>query len=222
VKKLLIVGGVVLAVLAVLGLVGDRVAASAAERRITEGVTNELTGATDVVAQIHGVPVLTQVARGSLDHVTVTAATVPAAGVTLQDAMVDLYDVTTSAPRSAARVTASALVPTSALQAKVGQGWTVTTDGDGLVAASTGLLGLQARVVPTVRDGKLAVDIDWVTVLGAQVDGSSIPQAVTDRLDALVASVGSLPLGLSLSQVSVVDGGVQITATGTDVPLQGT
>ena len=67
----------------------------------------------------------------------------------------------------------------------------------------------------------LAVDIDWVKVLGAQVDGSSVPQAVTDRLDALVGSVAAMPLGLTLSAVTVVPGGVQITATGTDVPLTG-
>jgi hypothetical protein len=221
VKKVLIGVGIVLAVLAILGIVGDRVAASAAERRITDSVSQELSGATSVSTKIHGFPVLTQAAGGSLDHVTVTAATVPAEGVQLQDVVVDLYGVTTSDPRSAQRVTAQALLPTSALQAKVGQGWTVTTDGNGLVAASSGLLGLQARVVPTVRDGKLAVDVDWVKVLGAQVDGSSIPQAVTDRLDALVASVGVLPLGLTLDQVTVVDGGVQISARGTDVPLHG-
>ena len=220
-KKVLIGIGIVLAVLAVLGFAGDRVAASAAERRITESVSQELAGATSVATQIHGVPVLTQVAAGSLDHVTVTAASVPASGVSLQDVVVDLYGVTTTAPRSAQRVTATALVPTSALQAKVGDGWTVTTDGDALLASSSGLLGLQARVVPTVRDNKLAIDIDWVKVLGAQVDGSSVPQAVTDRLDALVGSVAALPLGLTLSAVTVVPGGVQITATGTDVPLTG-
>ena len=220
-KKVVIVVAVVLAVLAVLGVVGDRVAASAAERRISDSVARGLSGATSVATHIHGIPVLTQVAAGSLDHVTVTAATVPASGVELHDVVVDLYDVTTSAPRSARRVTAQALVPTSALEAKVGQGWTVTTDGDGLVASSAGLLGLQARVVPTVRAGKLAVDVDWVKVLGVQVDGSSVPQAVTDRLDALVGSVTGLPLGLTLSQVMVVPGGVEITATGTDVPLQG-
>jgi hypothetical protein len=220
VKKILVGLGVALALLAVLVVVGDRVAASAAERRITESVTHELRGASGVSTQIHGVPVLTQVAHGALDHVTVTAAGVPASGVQLRDVVVDLYGVTTSSPRSAQRVTAQALVPTSALQAKVGDGWTVKTDGDGLVASSSGLLGLTARVLPTVRDGRLAVDIDWVTVLGVRVDGSSVPQAVTDRLGALVASVGALPLGLALDQVSVVPDGVQITAVGTDVPLR--
>jgi hypothetical protein len=219
VKKLAVVLAIVLGALAALGVAADRVAASTAERTITERVSAELAGATDVSTQVHGVPILTQVARGSLDHVTVTAAELPASGLTLRDVVVDLYGVSTSSPRTASTVGASAGLTTAQLQSKLGDGWKVTTDGDGLVATSAGLLSIEARVIPTVKAGRLALDLDWVKILGVQVDGSRVPAALTDRLDALVASIGDLPLGLALRSVEVTPGGVTVHATGSDVVL---
>jgi hypothetical protein len=219
VKKLAVVLAIVLGALAALGVAADRVAASTAERTITERVSAELAGATDVSTQVHGVPILTQVARGSLDHVTVTAAELPASGLTLRDVVVDLYGVSTSSPRTATNVGASATLTTAQLQSKLGDGWKVTTDGDGLVATSAGLLSIEARVIPTVKAGRLALDLDWVKILGVQVDGSRVPAALTDRLDALVASIGDLPLGLALRSVEVTPGGVTVHATGSDVVL---
>ena len=102
--------GVVVAVLLVLVVVGDRVAASAAERTIADRVAADLQGATGVTTTIHGVPVLTQVAKGSLDQVTVTADQVPASGLTLDDLTVELYGVSTTSPRTADRVDATASV----------------------------------------------------------------------------------------------------------------
>lgn len=221
-KKVLVIVAVVIAVLAVLGVVGDRVAASAAERTITDRVAADLQGASDVHTTIHGVPVLTQVAKGSLDQVTVTASQVPAQGLTLHDVVVELYGVSTASPRTADRVDAVASVTTEALQAKLGSGWTVKPDGDALVASTQalGLLSVEARVVPAVRDGKLSLDLDKVTVLGLEVSGDSIPSAVHERIDALVSSMGELPLGLSLTGAAVTPDGVVLRASGTDVALQ--
>lgn len=214
--------GVVVAVLLVLVVVGDRVAASAAERTIADRVAADLQGATGVTTTIHGVPVLTQVAKGSLDQVTVTADQVPASGLTLDDLTVELYGVSTTSPRTADRVDATASVSTEQLQAKLGSDWTVKVDGDALVASTQalGLLPVEARVVPTVRDGKLALDLDKVSVVGVEVQGDSVPSAVHERIDALVSSVGALPLGLTLTGVDVTPAGVTLQASGTDVALQ--
>jgi len=57
-------------------------------------------------------------------------------------------------------------------------------------------------------------------VLGVEVQGDSIPSAVHERIDALVGSVGDLPLGLELTGVQVTPDGVTLQASGTDVPLQ--
>lgn len=214
--------GVVVAVLLALVVVGDRVAASAAERTIADRVAADLQGATGVTTTIHGVPVLTQVAKGSLDQVTVTADQVPASGLTLDDLTVELYGVSTTSPRTADRVDATASVSTEQLQAKLGSDWTVKVDGDALVASTQalGLLPVEARVVPTVRGGKLALDLDTVKVVGVEVQGDSVPSAVHERIDALVSSVGALPLGLTLTGVDVTPAGVTLQASGTDVALQ--
>ena len=214
--------GVVVAVLLALVVVGDRVAASAAERTIADRVAADLQGATGVTTTIHGVPVLTQVAKGSLDQVTVTADQVPASGLTLDDLTVELYGVSTTSPRTADRVDATASVSTEQLQAKLGSDWTVKVDGDALVASTQalGLLPVDARVVPTVRGGKLALDLDTVKVVGVEVQGDSVPSAVHERIDALVSSVGALPLGLTLTGVDVTPAGVTLQASGTDVALQ--
>ncbi|MFN8157347.1 MAG: DUF2993 domain-containing protein [Candidatus Nanopelagicales bacterium] len=221
-KKVLVIVAAVVGVLLVLGVVGDRVADSVAERTISERVAAELSGASGVTTQIHGVPVLTQVAKGSLDHVTVTADSVPASGVALDDVVVELYGVSTSSPRTADTVEATASVTTQQLQSKLGDGWTVKVDGDALVASTQalGLLSVEARVIPAVRDGKLALDLDKVSVLGVDVSGDSIPSAVHERIDALVSSMGGLPLGLSLTGVDVTPTGVTLQASGTDVVLQ--
>lgn len=221
-KKVLVIVGVVVAVLLALVVVGDRVAASAAERTIADRVAADLQGATGVTTTIHGVPVLTQVAKGSLDQVTVTADQVPASGLTLDDLTVELYGVSTTSPRTADRVDATASVSTEQLQAKLGSDWTVKVDGDALVASTQalGLLPVEARVVPTVRDGKLALDLDKVSVVGVEVQGDSVPNAVHERIDALVSSVGALPLGLTLTGVDVTPAGVTLQASGTDVALQ--
>lgn len=221
VKKVLVIVAVVLGVLVVLGVVGDRVGAAAAERTISERVSAELSGATGVETRIHGVPVLTQVAKGSLDHVTVTAAEVPAQGVTLDDVTVELYGVSTSSPRTADSVQATASVTTQQLQARLGNGWTVKVDGDALVASTSalGLLSVEARVVPAVTDGRLRLDLDRVSVLGVDVSGDAVPAAVRERIDSLVGSLGALPLGLSLTDATVTPTGVTLVASGSDVAL---
>lgn len=221
-KKVFVIVAIVVGVLAVLGVVADRVAVSAAQGTISERVAAEMSGATGVTTEIHGVPVLTQVATGSLDHVTVTAAEVPASGLTLDDVVVDLYGVSTSSPRTADSVQATADVSTAQLQSRLGEGWTVKVDGDGLLASTQalGLLSVEARVVPAVREGRLALDLDRVRVLGVEVSGEAVPDAVHERIDALVGSIGGLPLGLSLTDVQVTPEGVTLVASGTDVELE--
>jgi len=221
VKKAGAITAVVVLVLLVVGALADRVTANAAEQTITDRIEQSFHGASSVSTSIAGVPILTQVARGSLDHVTVTLGGVDTGkGLVLESVVADLYDVTTSAPRTAARVVAHADIATSELQKQLGDAWTITPDGDAFAVRWSGPLPVTARVVPTVRDGKLALDLDSVTVLGVSVDGSSVPAVVTDRINALAASVGALPLGLTPTSVTVTPTGARVVATGTDVDLE--
>jgi hypothetical protein len=208
-------------VLVVLGFVADRVVAAVAERTITDRIAQSFPGSSSVATSIHGVPVLTQVLRGSLDHVTVSLGDVPSgSGPTIDSAVVDLYGVSTSSPRTAQRVEVSAEITTAELQKALGDAWRIEPDGDAFAVEWTGGLPVQARVVPAIRDGKLALDLESVTVLGVRVDGSSVPAAVTERIAALAGSVGTLPLGLVPTSVAVTPRGVSLTATGTNVDLE--
>lgn len=220
-KKAAVITTVVLLVLAVGGAGADRATTSVAERAITDRIEQSFHGASSVSTSISGVPILTQVARGSLDHVTVTLEGVDTGkGLVLQTVVAELYDVTTSTPRTAARVVARADIATAELQKQLGDAWTITPDGDAFAVRWSGPLPVTARVVPTVRDGKLALDLASVSVLGVSVEGSAVPTAVTDRINALAASVGALPLGLTPTSVSVTPAGAQVVATGTDVDLE--
>jgi hypothetical protein len=216
-----VVIAVLVLVLVGLGVLADRAVATVAERTISDRVAEAVTGASGVSTSIAGVPVLTQVASGSLDHVTVTVTDLATGtGPTLGHVVVELEDVSTSSPRSAQRVEAMADLSTAELQKALGDAWTITPDGDAFAVRWTGGLELAARIVPTIRDGKLALDLQSVTILGVSVDGSLVPDVVKDRVTDVAASVGDLPFGLVPSSVTVTPEGVRLVATGTDVDLE--
>ena len=218
-KKLLIVVVVVILLAVVGALVADRAAASTAEQQITSAVQTQLPGATGVSTQVSEVPVLTQLASGRLRHVTVSMLTLPSSGVRLDDVIVDVHDVTTSTPYTAARVQATATISTAELSKQLGSDWTLRTDGDALVATWNGFLKVDARIAPSVSDGKLTLRLASVSALGVSIDGSQVPAAVTDRINALASSVAALPLGLTLTSVQVTPAGIDLVADGSQVVL---
>lgn len=221
-RKVVLVVAAVVVLLGVLVVVADRAVAAVTERAVSDRIAQSVPGASSVQTSIHGVPVLTQVLHGSLDHVTVTLTGVPsgAGGPTIDSAVVDLFGVSVASPRTAQRVVARAEVSTDELQKALGGSWRIRPDGDAFAVAWTGGLPVEARVVPRVRDGKVVLDLESVTVLGVHVDGSSVPAAITDQVAALADSVGKLPLGLTPTSVTVTPQGVELDATGTGVDLE--
>ena len=220
-RKLAAIVAVVAVLLVLLGFGADRATAVVAERTISDRIARSLVGVSSVSTSIEGIPVLTQVAHGSLDHVRVVLSGVPSgSGPTIDSVVADLYGVSTSSPRTAQRVEAQADVSTAELQRLLGDSWSIAPDGDALAVRWTGGLPLEARVVPSIRDGRVALDLESVTVLGVHVDGSAVPAAVTDRINALAGSVGRLPLGLTPTAVSVTPTGVRLGASGTDVDFE--
>ena len=215
-----VIAVVVVLVLAVLAVGADRAAVAVAERTVAERVAAELPGATDVTTSIEGFPALTQVVRGSLDHVTVTATDVPTEQGTLDSVVVDLYDVTTSSPRTASSVEATAVVPLAVLAEQLGDSWELAVDGDALTASFTGAVSASATVVPVVTDGRITLDLRTFSLLGLEVSGDNVPDFVTEALNDMVGSVGDLPFGLTPTEVTVIPTGVQVRAEGTAVPLE--
>lgn len=220
-KKVAIVVGIVLALLAVVGVGVDRAAAAVVERTVSERIAAELGGSGEVTTQVHGVPLVTQAMRGSLDHVSVQMTDVPATDqLTLGTVDVELYGVSTAEPRTAESVDAVAALTTEQLQSVLGDTWAVRTDGTDLVVSVASGLPAEARVTPGVRDGAVVLDLASVSVLGLEVSGDSVPQAIRDRVSALAGSVGELPFGLVPQSVTVTPDGLELRATGTDVDLE--
>ena len=219
-KKLLVVVGIVLAALAVVVVGVDRAAAAVIERTVSERIAAELDGAGSVSTQVHGVPLVTQAMRGSLEHVSVQMTEVPATPeLTLDTVDVELYGVSTSSPRTAETVEAVATLSTEALQGVLGDTWAVRTDGGDLVVSVASGLPAEARVTPGVREGQLVLDLASVSVLGIEVSGDSVPEVIRERVSALAGSVGELPFGLVPQDVQVTPTGLELRATGTDVDL---
>lgn len=220
-KKVAIVVGILLALLAVVGVGVDRAAAAVVERTVSERIGAELGGSGSVSTQVHGVPLVTQAMRGSLDHVSVQMTDVPATtDLTLGRVDVELYGVSTTEPRTADSVDAVATLSTEELQGALGDTWAVRTDGADLVVSVASGLPVEARVTPSVRDGAVVLDLASVTVLGLEVSGDSVPAGIRDRVSALAGSVGELPFGLVPQSVLVTPAGLELRATGTDVDLE--
>lgn len=220
-KKVAIVVGILVALLAVIGVGVDRAAAAVVERTVSERIGAELGGSGAVSTQVHGVPLVTQALRGSLDHVSVQMTDVPAtAELTLDTLDVELYGVSTAEPRTADSVEALATLSTEQLQGVLGDTWTVRTDGTDLVVSVANGLPAEARVTPGVRDGAVVLDLVSVSVLGLEVSGDSVPAVIRDRVSALAGSVGDLPFGLVPESVVVTPTGLELRATGTDVDLE--
>lgn len=220
-KKAAIVVGILVALLAVIGVGVDRAAAAVVERTVSERIGAELGGSGAVSTQVHGVPLVTQALRGSLDHVSVQMTDVPAtAELTLDTVDVELYGVSTAEPRTADSVEALATLSTEQLQGVLGDTWTVRTDGTDLVVSVANGLPAEARVTPGVRDGAVVLDLVSVSVLGLEVSGDSVPAVIRDRVSALAGSVGDLPFGLVPESVVVTPTGLELRATGTDVDLE--
>ena len=177
--------------LIVLAVVGDRAAVAVAQNKVSEQVAAELPGARDVSTSIEGFPALTQVLRGSLDHLVVTASDVPTERGTLDSVVVDLYGVSTSEPRTADRIEATAVVPLAMLKSQLGDSWELSVDGDALKAEFTGAVSASATVVPVVTDGRITLDLRSFSLLGLEVSGDSVPDFVTSALNDMVGSVST-------------------------------
>jgi hypothetical protein len=222
-----VVAGVVIGAVVLLvggAFVADRVVASTVEKRAEQAIEVNLD---DVVGKpkvdIGGFPFLTQVLKGSLDQVSGQVDGVTIEGIAATDVTIDATDVTTSKPYTAGAATISATLPTASVDAIIADQTTLdittTVDGDALKATGKVLgVTLSAGLVPRVQDGKLFVDVQTISIGGASVSVDSLPKAIGNKLSDIEIPVKTgLPEGVTLSSVEVVDDGVRITATGTDV-----
>lgn len=206
-------------------VVADRVAVrsaqAVAEREVVAGFEDVL-GEPEVL--ISGFPFLTQLVAGTLTEVTASVAGLTLDGLEVTDVDLAATGVSTTEPYTVDSAELVATLPVVTLQqliaAQVGLELDLTVDGDRLRAGTT-LLGLEvaAGLAPKVEDADLRVDIVSVSFGGVEVDAVDLPGRLEARLTDLSIPVEGLPPGVVLTEVAVHDGGVQLTATGTDVVL---
>lgn len=229
---------VAIAVVAVLLLAADRLAAFLAGRGVAAAVqrSRQLPAAPDV--SIEGLPFLTQAVQGRYRQVDVHLRDVPVQdGVGVEEIRARLVGVRLALGDALSgrvdqvpvdRADATARLPFAALDAvarqRVGAGADGVRFGPGSAPDRLSVSGvLPRRQLPfraearlDVRRGALAVSLVPGSVAGA-------PAAVRDRvaglLDGLAFRVPPLPFGLRVTDVRVDPGGLLVSAAARDVVL---
>lgn len=228
-RHLLAVVGALL-LLAVVLVAADRITQAAVERNATAALaTSGLEFSEDATVQLGGFPFLTQLVTGRLREASLHAESVVIDGIVLTDVDASAHGITTSNPRTAQSVSLTATAPASTLSdaversqlGQLGVDVEITVE-DGEVLASTSILMVPVVVtmVPEPAGDAIGVGLESVKIAGLTVSVADLPQAVRTALDRIEVPLEGLPEGLEVTEVEVVDDGLRMTATGTDVVVE--
>lgn len=213
---------VVLVLLVGLGVIADRVAVAAAERLAATKVEQSLDVSGTPQIDIHGFPFLTQALDGTLDEVTAHADAITLDGTPLDDVDVTARGVSTRAPYSVQHAVVTGALGTAAMEQLVtehtGVAVTLAAEGEQLVATGNALgLPWSAHLVPRAEGGEIRVEVARVQFGGVEVSAASLPGGLGSMLSDLAIPIDGLPQGVTVTDVTVIETGVRLTATGTDV-----
>jgi hypothetical protein len=161
-------------------------------------------------AEVHvgGFPVLTQLAAGTLDDVTVDTEH---AGIHVR---VSLSDVSTR-DRSVGAVRMAATVPWPAIAERMGTGVRLEPEGSRIaITPGRGVDTVLARV--RVSGGDIVVEPDAVSMFGQEVPLDALGGAVDlgDIAQRVVVPLPALPYGVHATGAEVTDAGLAVHAEG--------
>lgn len=213
---------VVLVLLAGLAYGADVVLRDAAEDRVAAEVDRVIPGVAHTPdVTIEGFPFLTQVVAGELDSVRLDSAAANVQGLRLQDVVVRLQGVTVESPYRARTAELTALVTPVAAKTALGLTDLDLTVRSGELLAGATVLGLPLDVALTTRveGSEVVVDVEAFVLGGVRVEATDLPAEITAQVQDLRFAVNGLPANMRLTGVTVVDGGVEIAATGHDIEL---
>ncbi|MCX4977832.1 DUF2993 domain-containing protein [Streptomyces sp. NBC_00620] len=215
-----------LAALLVGAVVVDRVAAARAESRTAEAFQEGMGTPERPSVHVSGFPVLTQLARGNLRHVDITAHDIPARGttrllpVTQLTVGIDGLKTSENADEAHARsVEATAFLSyedvSEALGLKVSQG-----DEPGRVDATVGLPlagDVTVSAAVSVADGNRIAFSDFRIA-----EGELIPpvKALLDKALEEPVPLRNIPEGLHLRSVTTTEKGISARFTGKSVTFR--
>jgi len=225
-RRRLIVVAVSLAALLVGAVAVDRVAAGRAESRTAQAFQDGMGTADRPSVHVSGFPVLTQLARGSLDHVDLTALDIPAKGtsrplpVTRLTVGMDGLKTSGSADEAHARsVRATAHLSyadmSSALGVEVSRG-----DGAGRVDATVSL-PLAGDV--TVSAAVSVVSGNRIAFTDLRAERGDLLPPLRSLLDKALDEpipLRNVPQGLRLRSVTTTEDGIDARFTGRSVTFR--
>lgn len=217
--------GLSLAVVVLVGgtVLADRVTHGIAQDVAADAVRSQL-GATDPDVTIAGFPFLTQLVRGTLDDVHLTAPGATLRGLDVTDLDVTATGVAVQEPRGAEHVVATATVPTATLEALLRErtGWdlTLTVEGENLVAGGA-VAGIPVAVgltlAPAGADGLVAT-VTSASLAGLTVDAGVLPDGLASRITE-VDVTDQLPAGARVTGATVAADGLHLVVELDDVTL---
>lgn len=213
---------VVLGVLAGGAVLADRLALDATEDRLAGELHEAIPGLVERPGvTVEGFPFLTQVLAGELSSVRVTAREVTVEGLGLEDVRVHLTDVTTDAPHTAGHARLVADVDPASLSRLVPVDGEVTVDGEHVVVTAD-VLGVPVDVLlePSAAGRQVRVAVVGVRVALAEVSADDLPASLVEPLQDLRLPVDGLPDGVELTDVTVADGVLTLTAEGDQVTFE--
>ncbi len=213
---------VVLAVAAGGAYLADTLLRQQAEERVAAEVQQAIPGVEQAPqVTIEGFPFLTQVAAGELESVRLTAPAATVEGLRLEDVVVRLHGVGTESPYTARTAEMTALVTPEAAEAALGLADLDLEVRDGELLATASVLGLPLDVAmtATAEDHDIVVDVVAFLLGGFRVESTELPADLTAQLQDLRFRISGLPADMSLTGVTVVDGGMEVAAAGTNLTL---
>jgi hypothetical protein len=224
---------VVAAVLLVLALVADRVAAHAAQSTVATRMQNELQLPDKPSVRVHGFPFLTQLFAGRYTNVELNAHGVSARQLSnlavhahLQGLHVPFSALTSGRVDEVPvdHVAGTVAVPYDEIARAVRlPGLSVTGSGDsvqlaGQVTAFGQTFTASAHARFEVRDGTVAVTADHARVVGVRLPAAVLP--VVERGLSFVVPVQNLPFGLRLTAVQATPDDLLVSAQADHVVLR--
>ncbi|MFG1926792.1 DUF2993 domain-containing protein [Cryptosporangium sp. NPDC048952] len=227
---------VLVVILCGVGFAVDRAVASAADKRLTAAVSQNLrnngTPAQSTEVETVGFPFLTQLLSGDFDggdvHLTsvkTPEGTVDRVDLKLRDVSIpqdvlrggEMHDVT------AKSVTGTGHVSVAEIARRLGlQGLKLESAGSALRASLpvevpvVGSIDVQADVTPKLSGNQLTFDVKNVSAAGITVPGAVVDQ-ITDQFARPVAL--ELPFEVKLDKVTASKGSLQVTGSAANVPL---
>ncbi len=222
-RKLLIV----VIVLAGLLLAADRIGVVVADHEIASKVQTAYDLPAKPSVSVKGFPFLTQLASGNYHDIQVSVGQLTTSGVTVDDLVAQLTGVHApvsdltggkSSDITAAGVTGTATVPFSSVRHRLPAGVTLSQAGSAVKLSGTvRYLGLS---LPVSADAVLSPSGSGIAVTPTKITvahGTSALSSLIAGQFRFVVPVTGLPLHLVVKSVSVVNGGVRVSAAATNV-----